>query len=77
VATLEAALRLHRHERGTLQRLDRYLHKRTGGMIGSLSHLVRAAALTAIDTGAEAITRDLLEGVPVDYAAESEGQGVA
>lgn len=77
VATLEAALRLHRHEPGTLTRLDRYLHKRTGGMIGSLSHLIRAAALTAIDDGSEAVTRQLLDSVPVDYAAESEGQGVA
>lgn len=77
IATLEGALRLHRHEPGTLTRLDRYLHKRTGGMIGSLSHLVRAAALTAIDTGAEAITRELLDGTPVDYAAESDSQGAA
>jgi hypothetical protein len=46
-------------------------------MIGSLSHLVRAAALTAIETGSEAITRELLDGIPVDYAAESDGQGVA
>lgn len=77
IATLEGALRLHHHELGTLMRLDRYLHKRTGGMIGSLSHLVRAAALTAIDTGAEAITRELLDGIPVDYAAESDSQGAA
>jgi len=77
IATLEGALRLHRHEPGTLTRLDRYLHKRTGGMIGSLSHLVRAAALTAIDTRAEAITRELLDGTPVDYAAESDNQGAA
>jgi Bacterial TniB protein len=77
VATLETALRLHRHEPGSLTRLDRYLHQRTGGMIGSLSHLVRAAALTAIDTGVEAITRDLLDSIPVDYAAESDGRGVA
>jgi hypothetical protein len=46
-------------------------------MIGSLSHLVRAAALTAIDTGTEAITRDLLDTILVDYAAESDGQGAA
>lgn len=77
IATLEGAIRLHRHEPGTLTRLDRYLHKRSGGMIGSLSHLVRAAALTAIDTGAEAITRDLLDSTPVDYAAESDSQGAA
>lgn len=77
IATLETALRLHHHEPGSLTRLDRYLHKRTGGMIGSLSHLVGAAALTAIDTGAEAITRDLLDSIPVDYAAESDGRGAA
>ena len=44
VATMEATLRLHRHQPGTLTGLDKYLHQRTGGMIGSLSHLVRAAA---------------------------------
>jgi hypothetical protein len=43
VATMESALRLHRHRAGSLAKLDRYLHKRTGGMIGSLSHLIRAA----------------------------------
>ncbi len=77
IATMEDALRLHRHQPGTLARLDRYLHKRTRGMIGSLSHLVRAAALTAIDTGAEAITRELLDDTSVDYAAESDDQGAA
>lgn len=46
-------------------------------MIGSLSHLIRAAALTAIDTGTEAITRDLLDSIPVDYAAESDRRGAA
>ena len=46
-------------------------------MIGSLSHLVRAAALTAILDGAEAITRKLLDGIPVDHAAESDSQGAA
>lgn len=48
MATLEQALRLHRHEPGTLTHQARYLHRRTGGMIGSLSHLVRAAAQLAI-----------------------------
>ena len=43
VATMEAALRLHRHQPGTLPGLGRYLHQRTGGMIGSLSHLIRLA----------------------------------
>ena len=46
-------------------------------MIGSLSHLVRAAALTAILDGNEAITRNLLDTIPVDHAAQSDGQGAA
>lgn len=77
IATLEASLRLHRHHPGTLTGMDRYLHQRTGGMIGSLSHLIRAAALTAILDGSEAITRQLLDGITLDHAAESDGQGAA
>ena len=56
VATLEDALRLHRHEPGTLLQQARYLHARTGGMIGSLFHLVRAAAEMAILEGTEKIS---------------------
>ncbi len=77
VATLEAALRLHRHQSGTLVGLTKYLHQRTGGMIGSLSHLIRAAALTAILDGSEAITRAQLDAVPVDHAAASAVHGAA
>ena len=39
-------------------------------MIGSLSQLIRGAAILAIEDGSEQITRDLLDAVPVDYAAE-------
>jgi hypothetical protein len=39
-------------------------------MIGSLSQLIRGAAIRAIEDGSEQITRDLLEAVPVGYAAE-------
>ena len=77
VATLESALRLHRHEPGTLTRNARYLHRRTAGMIGSLSHLVRAAAQLAILDGEEAITRKLMDTIPVDHAAESSQTGAA
>ena len=77
LATLEAALRLHRHQPGTLPGLGKYLHQRTGGMIGSLSHLVRAAALVAILDGTEQITRTLLDGIPVDHAAQSGARGAA
>lgn len=44
---------------------------RTGGMIGSLSQLIRGAALLAIEDGTEHITREHLDLVPLDYAAHS------
>ncbi|WP_433192144.1 TniB family NTP-binding protein [Nocardia sp. CA-107356] len=77
IATLDNALRLHRHQPGTLPRHARYLHQRTGGMIGSLSHLIRAAAQLAILEGDEAITRKLLDSIPLDHAAESARHGAA
>lgn len=69
VATLESTLRLHQHATGTLVGLADYLYDRTGGMIGSLSQLVRGGAILAIDDGSEHITRDLLDLVPADFAA--------
>jgi hypothetical protein len=71
VATLEEALRLHEHPPGTLAGLDRYLHQRTGGMIGSLSHLIRGAAIEAILGGSEKITRKLLDAIDLDHAAQA------
>ncbi len=71
VATLEDALRLHGHPAGTLTGLDRYLHQRTGGMIGSLSYLIRGAAIEAILDGSEKITRTLLDAVDLDHAAQA------
>jgi hypothetical protein len=70
IATLETLLRLHHHKPGTLTGLAEYLYQRSGGMIGSLSQLIRGAAILAIEDGTEQITRDLLDIVPVDYAAE-------
>ena len=46
-------------------------------MIGSLSHLIRAGAITAILDGSEAITRELLDGIPVDHAARTSWEGAA
>jgi hypothetical protein len=77
VATLEAALRLHHHRPGTLEDLDRYLHQRTGGMIGSLSHLIRGAAIEAILDGTEKITRNLLEAIDLDHAAQTHNNGAS
>jgi hypothetical protein len=71
VATMEQALGLHRHEPGSLVAQARYLHQRTGGLISSLSHIIRAAAISAIAEGSEQITRDLLDGIVVDHATES------
>ncbi|MGY5082323.1 TniB family NTP-binding protein [Streptomyces nigrescens] len=70
VGTLESILRLHHHQPATLTGLGEYLYHRCGGMIGSLSRLIRGAAVLAIKDGSERITEDLLEMVPVDCAAE-------
>jgi len=71
IAALEATLRLHHHEPGALAAQVKYLHQRTGGMIGSLTHLIRGAAIRAILGGQEALTRQLLDSVRIDHAAES------
>ena len=73
IATLETLLWLHQHRPGILTGLAEYLYQRSGGMIGSLSQLIRGAAILAIEDGTEQITRDLLDVVPVDYAAERAG----
>ncbi|NGN63177.1 AAA family ATPase [Streptomyces sp. A7024] len=70
VAQLEDTLCLLDHQAGTLRRLDRYLHTRTGGMIGALSHQIRGAAIDAILTGTEKLTRAGLDRVPLDYTAQ-------
>jgi hypothetical protein len=70
IAAMESMLCLHQHTHGALTGLAEFLYRRSGGMIGSLSQLIRGAAVLAIETGTEKITRDLLQAVPVDYAAE-------
>ena len=74
IATIENALRLQHHRADTLVDLADYLHQRTAGMIGSLSHLIRGAALDAILTGTEKITKKLLDAVDLDHAAQSHGR---
>ncbi|RLK58433.1 ATP-binding protein [Actinokineospora cianjurensis] len=69
IATLEQSLRLREHQPGTLVDLAEYLYQRTGGMIGSLSQLIRGAAVIAIDEHTEAITPELLDLIPLDHAA--------
>ena len=76
IATLEQALRLHRHTPGSLVRLDGYLQQRTAGMIGSLSHLIRGAAIAAVLDGSERITRTSLDRIALDHAAEQHARAV-
>lgn len=71
IATLEQSLRLHQHQPGTLVDLADYLYERTGGAIGSLSQLIRGAAVIAIDEQTERITPELLDLIPLDHAATS------
>jgi hypothetical protein len=77
VTTLETTLRLHHHTPGTLAGIAEYLYQRSGGMIGSLSQLIRGAAILAIEDSTEKITREHLELVPVDYAAQTTYAGSA
>ncbi|MEU1627967.1 TniB family NTP-binding protein [Streptomyces sp. NPDC020096] len=75
VAQMEANLLLHQHKPGTLTRLDRFLHTRTGGMIGTLSHQIRGAAVDAILTGSEKITKAGLLAVDLDIASGRKRPG--
>ena len=75
ISALEDSLRLHRHQPGALTGLEEYLHRRTGGMIGSLLRLVRGAAIQAVLDGTEEITRATLDSVGVDIASETADAG--
>jgi hypothetical protein len=70
VATFGQALCLHPPKPLDLTRHSEYLYRRTKGMIGSLSHLVRAAAMDAILDGTETITRQHFDAIDLDKAAE-------
>ncbi|WP_138968814.1 TniB family NTP-binding protein [Streptomyces sp. YIM 121038] len=70
LAALEGALDLTAHRPGILPRLAPYLHERTAGRIGSLSRLIRQAAIEAICDGTERITKTLLDTIALDHLAE-------
>lgn len=74
LTNMERALRLRHHTEGTLSRHADYLHQRTGGVMGSLSHLIREAALTALLDGSEKITKRLLAGIQLDIRAEQQAR---
>ncbi|MFF0143070.1 TniB family NTP-binding protein [Streptomyces sp. NPDC005227] len=68
---LENALDLTHHTPGTLPRHTTYLHQRTAGRIGSLTRLIRQAAITAIHNGTEKITKTLLDTIRLDHLTET------
>jgi hypothetical protein len=77
VAAMEGTLRLHHHDSGALVREAKYLHQRTGGVIGSLAHLIRSAAIRWVLDETEHITRALLDTVLIDYAAHTSARRAA
>ncbi|MET7549747.1 TniB family NTP-binding protein [Streptomyces sp. NPDC005479] len=71
---MASALRLRHYRLGTLVTHAAYLHARTGGRMGSLSHLIREAALVSLMDGTEKITKKLLEQIELDTAAEQRSR---
>ncbi|MEU3855289.1 TniB family NTP-binding protein [Streptomyces sp. NPDC029554] len=74
ITDLENALDLTSHRPGTLPRHAAYLHQRTAGRIGSLTRLIRQAAITAITDGTEKITKATLDAVQLDHLAEQQAR---
>ncbi len=74
ITDLEHALDLEQHRPGTLPRHATYLHQRTAGRIGSLTRLIRQAAITAITAihdGTARITKQALDAIRLDHHAET------
>lgn len=61
----EELLGLEKQSPGAILAHDTYLFDRTGGRIGTLRSLLRAAATTAIETGKERLDRRMLDEVPL------------
>ena len=70
VKAMEDSLALYRHRSGSLLKLWKYLHDRTGGSICALSDLIRESAIEAIMGGEEAITRKLMDDIEISDVAE-------
>jgi hypothetical protein len=67
---LETQLLLLKGEPGDLTGLAKYVHDRTDGYMGAITSLVRDGAALAIETGAERITKSVLDLVTLDYASQ-------
>lgn len=76
ITAFEQRLLLLRQENGSLARdHGEYLYQRTGGHMQSLVNLLRPAALKAIESGAESITRELLDEIVIDRRGEASSSG--
>jgi Bacterial TniB protein len=67
----ERQLVLANAQPGMLTELGDYLFARSGGHIGSFITLITRGCYKAIRTGAEALTRSLLDSVRIDEASET------
>lgn len=75
---IERKLVLANSGRGMLaDELPDYLYERSTGHIGSLMTLIRVGCSRAIRNGQEELTKDLLESVKLDGAAEAARKQVA
>ncbi|MFE4956185.1 ATP/GTP-binding protein [Streptomyces sp. NPDC056653] len=70
IKSFDQNLRLHHHSPGDLLNLAAHLHERTGGYMKPLSYLICQAAQEAIETGIEALTKELLDDQLVGRFAE-------
>lgn len=70
VRAFEDELVLLKARQGMCTNLAEYLYKRTNGVVGSLSNLIRQGANSAIEDGTEKITKKLLNGIEIDAAAQ-------
>lgn len=71
IHSLEKALALYQHKDESLTRQHwRYLHERTDGSIAGLHALIRRSAVRAVQQGAEAITREIMDSIVLSYAHE-------
>lgn len=72
LVTIEHHLRLLRAQSEDLQKQAALIFDRTRGTLGSIMHLIRSAAYTALLTGEERITTRLLEEVELSAFAQGE-----
>lgn len=70
VKAIEAHLVLAEARPGDLVGLSEYLFERTGGHIGSLTTLINRGCYKAVKSGKQRLTRELLNGLRIDAAAE-------